>query len=365
MANPQPVSYYQNSMQHALGGAPDSRLDLLDVFNKALRTLFTMHDWKWRNRPPLGVDFVQGQSFIPLPVDLGELIEVQVPNLTVWGARLCSMAEIMYYRGTQNLAWNRVYVVSLAFNGQQVANPATAPTINVTGGGAGGGSLTAGTYYARYSWTQANGESASSPESAQFTVAAGNIPRVTIPAFPTGITGANLYLTPTNYAQNNEQLYSLAFTGATLDLTADAPPFSSNAVRYSQRNTTVDITQRPPGPSLEIWPTPGTATQGGQGLILNYRAGAIDATVTTQIPNIRPEYEHLLEMLCRDFIQAYEEDKAFSQNPDTAQEFERLKELDGRYQAEAGMIRNGAVRGPRRGVFRPFNSIPNAPGRGQ
>jgi hypothetical protein len=96
-----------------------------------------------------------------------------------------------------------------------IANPTTAPTVNVTGGGSTGGFLPAGTYFAKYTWTDGAGETPASSESTVFTVAAGNIPSVGVPAFPTGVAGWNLYLTPTNGASGTETLYSVGnFAGS-------------------------------------------------------------------------------------------------------------------------------------------------------
>jgi hypothetical protein len=85
----------------------------------------------------------------------------------------------------------------------------------VTGGGSTGGFLPAGTYFAKYTWTDGAGETLASSESTVFTVAAGNIASVGVPAFPTGVAGWNLYLTPTNGASGTETLYSVGnFAGS-------------------------------------------------------------------------------------------------------------------------------------------------------
>ena len=78
-------------------------------------------------------------------------------------------------------------------------NPNVKATVNATGGGATGGSLSPGTYIVAYTWLDTLtgrettvGTSASLP----FTVAAGNIPTVTLPALPAWAASMNLYLTP-------------------------------------------------------------------------------------------------------------------------------------------------------------------------
>jgi hypothetical protein len=112
-----------------------------------------------------------------------------------------------------------------------IADATTAPTFAATGGGATGGALAAGTYYGKYCWTNGYGETLPSTESAQLTVGATNIPRVTIPSKPSGATGANLYLGPLNGASGTEFLYKSNITTTTFDLAL---------------NTWEDVNQAPP-----------------------------------------------------------------------------------------------------------------------
>ena len=110
---------------------------------------------------------------------------------------------------------------SAPFTISRITDPAITPLIDVTGGGVTGGGLQAGTYYAFYTYVDAwTGETLKSPSSAVFTVAAGNIPRVTIPApLPPGAAGFNLYLTLAGGAPASATLYSERVLGTTVDLT--------------------------------------------------------------------------------------------------------------------------------------------------
>jgi hypothetical protein len=110
-----------------------------------------------------------------------------------------------------------------------VPNPTQAPTtstatVNATGGGSTGGSLQADTYYLRYTFTDASGETLSSNDSAAFTVAAGNIPRATLPGLGsrTYATGMSIYLASDNGfgAPGTYHKYATGVTGTTYDLTA-------------------------------------------------------------------------------------------------------------------------------------------------
>jgi hypothetical protein len=114
--------------------------------------------------------------------------------------------------------------------------PSTAPQIAATGGGTTGGKLAAGTFYAKYTWLDSNngGETPASPESSQFTVAAGNIPQITLPSLPSWASAANIYLTAANGTSGTETLYAPLITSSTYALsvarsvaTTAAPPLAN------------------------------------------------------------------------------------------------------------------------------------------
>ena len=87
--------------------------------------------------------------------------------------------------------------------------PSTAPTVNQTGGGATGGQLAPGTYFVTYGFTNTAGaETFASPPSATFTVVAGDIPVVTLPPLPIGMTGYSLYLSDNAADPSSATLYA-------------------------------------------------------------------------------------------------------------------------------------------------------------
>lgn len=114
-------------------------------------------------------------------------------------------------------------LANLASTNAAKADPSVAATVNVTGGGASGGNLPAGDYFVSYSWVDAAGETLAGGRSTSFTVASGNIPRVTIPSLPTGCSFACIYLTPTGGAAGTEYLYGTGITGTTFDLSYALP----------------------------------------------------------------------------------------------------------------------------------------------
>lgn len=98
------------------------------------------------------------------------------------------------------------------------ADPTTQLTANPTGGGSSGGNLPAGTYYACETFVDPFGETLiGTSRSALISIAAGNIPRITGAALPSGCQSKNLYLTPVGGAAGSEYLYASGITATTFD----------------------------------------------------------------------------------------------------------------------------------------------------
>ena len=70
------------------------------------------------------------------------------------------------------------------------------------------GLLPAGTYYEKYTYVNATGESAPSLESNEFTVQPKDLPQVFLPFVPPGVQSINVYLTPANGASGSEVFYA-------------------------------------------------------------------------------------------------------------------------------------------------------------
>jgi hypothetical protein len=105
-----------------------------------------------------------------------------------------------------------------------LADPTTTATVAPTGGGATGGSLVAGHYRVSYTFYNEWGQTLAGGESADFTVGATNIPRVTLPAIPTGATGIKVYLSDTSVgavtAGAAKKYYNKITSGTTLDMSS-------------------------------------------------------------------------------------------------------------------------------------------------
>ena len=83
------------------------------------------------------------------------------------------------------------------FNTTPVGAPGTAPTIAING--TSGGSIPGGTYYAAFTWVNADGQTSKSPSSTSVSVSGADQVKVTLPAgaagvFPTSVTAANVYI---------------------------------------------------------------------------------------------------------------------------------------------------------------------------
>ena len=122
--------------------------------------------------------------------------------------------------------------ISLTGGGQSIANPTVAATViattianptvqaTVATGAAASGTLPAGTYYAGYTWVDASGNESTlgtthASVSNVFTVTLGLTPIVTIPSIPTGAVSANIYLSAKNGANTAVYLYAKGVTGTT------------------------------------------------------------------------------------------------------------------------------------------------------
>ena len=119
---------------------------------------------------------------------------------------------------------NLIPIEDYTGNEVSVVSPLQAPSVNPTGGGSSGGSLAAGTYRVAYTWSNGTYETRRSPFSAPFTVAAGDIPQVTIPiAIPAAATSFNIYITNNVGDAGSETLYKTGNTGTTANLSIATP----------------------------------------------------------------------------------------------------------------------------------------------
>lgn len=111
-----------------------------------------------------------------------------------------------------------------------VANPTTAPTLN---GATAGGTLTAATYYVKYTWVSPEGETQASSE-ANIVMSANFQLKITIPAFPIGVTGAKFYVGTATGVNKLQNTTAYATSGGTYTISA---PISTNGASVPASNT--------------------------------------------------------------------------------------------------------------------------------
>lgn len=171
------------------------------------------------------------------------------PSLITSGSTLANL---------QNGGFQGLLAKLLAAN-PAIANPTTAVTATATGGGSTGGSLPAGAYLASYTWLDGAGETTvgTSELASAVTISAGNIPRFTIPAIPTGACKANLYLTAASGASGTELLYATGISGTTFDASfaAGTNPVAPPAINNTGAvNLTKYLNSGTAGPELrQFW----------------------------------------------------------------------------------------------------------------
>lgn len=139
-----------------------------------------------------------------------------------WNARKQASFEAALIAGTVTIVSTPAIVLNDTTPDAALVDPTTVLTVNPTGGGASGGVVAAGHY--RFSYTAYNiwGQTLAGGESADVTVAATNIPRVTFPAIPGGTTGYKLYMSDVSVgavsAGATKKYFNKITSGTTLDL---------------------------------------------------------------------------------------------------------------------------------------------------
>ena len=88
-------------MRHAIdGGEPSSELNALDIANQAGEWLYDCYNWRWKLRPGVALATVEGQSYIDLPVDFGEMVGIpRGPATAPYPIRMVPFEQIAQLRG--------------------------------------------------------------------------------------------------------------------------------------------------------------------------------------------------------------------------------------------------------------------------
>ena len=96
----------QDQATLVFGEDHDPRIHMDDVINDAGRYLCNMHSWKWRQRPPVALNFVAGQPWVSLPMDFGfgEIDGIAMKDQVTYGSELTSLSSLEYMRSTTILS---------------------------------------------------------------------------------------------------------------------------------------------------------------------------------------------------------------------------------------------------------------------
>ena len=200
--------------------------------NLAAGTYYAFYTYTY----PGGGESATSSASLPFTVAAGSIPRVTLPalpagatgfNLYLSNSPSASTAT-RYATGITTLAFNLLNVAPVGgaaapASGLPSGAPTTSPTVVATGGGAAGGTLAPGTYFVTYTAIKGGIESFPAPNSAVFTVAAGNIPQVTLPPLSRGVTSYNLYLSDATAQPGSAILYATGITTTTINL-ATGPP---------------------------------------------------------------------------------------------------------------------------------------------
>jgi hypothetical protein len=183
---------------------------------------------------PVGVESAPSPSSLPFTVTAGNIPQVSLPLLPVGIIPVGALSYNIYLSdssadpntatryasGLTGTTFNLVNALTPGAPRAPISNISTiAPTVAPAGGGSTGGQLAPGTYFVSYTFAYPNGtETLPGPNSATFTVAAGNIPQVTLPPLPAGAIGYNIYLSNALATAGSATRYASAITTSTYDL---------------------------------------------------------------------------------------------------------------------------------------------------
>lgn len=111
------LTLLRNILTNALtGGSISSELDQDDVINDAGRAFYVAHQWNFRLRPPVSLDFINGQDHIDLPDDFGEMAGLTVSNSLNHGITLTTLAEVAKLRSTTLTVTQNYYWAAVAYD---------------------------------------------------------------------------------------------------------------------------------------------------------------------------------------------------------------------------------------------------------
>ena len=103
------LSELKKHVQHALGGNVSTQLSEAGIVNEAGRYMF-MSPWKFRERPPITVQFVANQDYAELPEDFGEMIAANMTDGLGKSFTFTTYQDLVQRRSTSTGATNHYWV---------------------------------------------------------------------------------------------------------------------------------------------------------------------------------------------------------------------------------------------------------------
>ena len=298
-----------------LGVKPDERIDVEGLINDAGRYLFTVHKWRWRDRPATPLSYIA-----PITLTAATYTE-STKTITKTGA-----------------------VASYTYRGNE--------QIEITGGD----NATQG-FYRIASRTSADAivlaQSIGSAADGDTDIAA----EITFPycVLPSDFGEGEIVSVAVN---SNSFQKAMPESLSTIRRMREDQWLTEYHMYYapvwpSQLSTSVAM----PGPLLEIYPTPAAAEQSP--LTLTYKAGWVVLEDEDAVANLPSGYEYILKRL----VKAFAHEALTHSNEDViavraSPELMDLKKADGGTQGNLGMITGGAIRS-RRGYYEQWPTVNN------
>lgn len=174
-----------------------------------------VESWIWN-----GTTWVQVGTSNPLPVMTIGANSASLNPIAVTQAPKSSFQTMKTFTGTVTVT-------------QTVNNPSSAPTLSASANA--GSTLPANTYYVKYTWLNANGESLPSPEASQ-AVSSGQQLNVTIPSLPPGATSANIYISTSSGTETLQRNITSTSTSFTAPLSSGAALPTTSTINTTVQN---------------------------------------------------------------------------------------------------------------------------------
>ena len=86
------------SCTQAVGADAPTGVDYTQTVNEACRFMFSMHPWRFLNRPPATIAFVDAQAYAALPSDFGEIVTMVAGDNYAGTIRLTSFTDLALKR---------------------------------------------------------------------------------------------------------------------------------------------------------------------------------------------------------------------------------------------------------------------------